>query len=245
MVLFNRMTYFHAMQVNKFYKKKRKLQTGMLILGLGFLSFPLFGLLGIIIHPALFFLFYLLIIFGFFKIFLNRAYLGKENSRFAIGALVLFILSWMQWLFMLGDIVMTQFILGFFFLFQSLAFFMILLIPVKNGLSLKIGVLFMILGSVVVFLNYLCVILSAVILFPIGFMVMGILSVVTYYRIRRGDYDPVMVVEGAEDEEIEGSVEKKKVIQRFIMYDGSLRTIKHNYRFRRNMGRSITATFAI
>jgi hypothetical protein len=232
------------MQVAKFYKKKGRLQTGMLLLGLAFLLFPIFGLLSLLITPLFVVLFYLMVSVGFLKLYRNRAYLGKENSKFAIGALILFVLSWMQLLFLIGDIVMNQFILGFFFLFQSLAFFMILFIPVKNKVSLNLSALFLILGSVFVFLHIVCMAFSLIFFFPVGYLLMGIVSLISYNRIRKGEFDPVMLVE-PEEGDLSKSVEKKKVSQSFFMHDGTTKTVKHNYRVRRNLGRTVTVAFAI
>ena len=232
------------MKVARFYKKKGRLQTGLLLLGLAFVLFPVFGLMGLMINPFFVVVFYLMVSVAFVMVFLNRDYLGKENTKFALGALILFILSWFQLLFLIGDIVMDQFILGFFFVFQSIAFFMILFVPVKNKVSLNMGVLFLIIGSVMVFLHPVCIVFSLIFFFPVGFLLLGIVSLLSYNRIKKGEFDPVMVVD-AEEGDISRSLEKKKVVQRFVMHDGSTKTVKHNYRLRRNIGRSVSVVFAI
>jgi len=230
------------MQVSNFFKKKKKLQWGMLFLGLGFLTYPLI-LVGVFINPLLVLLFFMLTTFGFIKVFRARHYLGKNNSRFATGALILFILSWLQLLFLFGDLVMNQFIMGFFFLFQTIAFFMILFVPVKNKVTVNLGIVFLLVGAFFTFINPVCMVLSLGIFFPVGYVILGIVTLMAAYRIRRGDMDPVMVVDEKDEDDID--LDKGKEEARVVTYDGTTRDIKHNYRMRRYAGRTMMAGFAV
>lgn len=218
--------------------------TGYLLLGMGFILAPLCIPLVYLVTPYFILLFPVLMLGGLIKIFVNRHYLGTEASRLLWAALIIFILS----LFVVG-LADARFVGGAIsialLLVLSTFSLLFILYPVaKRRIMLATATLLLLFGSLFIGIPSQVTACLGILLLPIGTVIYGILSFIACSRLRKGELDPVMMVDASERRYSDkGDIDLD--IQNFLMPDGEVMTLRHNYKARRIVGTFSRVFFAL